>query len=46
MEKLANFAVISGEFSGQTSPKSNWSKTADFEVIFKAKFARNQSVLR
>ena len=28
-EKLANFAVISLEFSGQTSPKSNYKKTAD-----------------
>ena len=40
-EKSANFAVISQEFSGQTSPKRIRKKKANFVVIFKANFARN-----
>ena len=40
-EKLADFVGISREFWGVNFTKKQSVKTADFVVIFKAKFARN-----
>ena len=37
--------LISREFSGKLHQKCNRQKTADFVIIFKANFPRNQSVL-